>query len=118
MGGGVIDWDSNYRGEGHFEGAPPWNIGEPQPELAALIADGRKVEARQRLDLGTHPLRPADDPDARSCSFHSPVASATSANCGAASEPRPASSTSARSPSAASAAPLPSLRASRSSAST
>jgi SAM-dependent methyltransferase len=36
-----IDWDSTYRGEGGFDGAPPWNIGEPQPELAALIADGK-----------------------------------------------------------------------------
>ena len=26
----------------------------------ALVADGRKVDARQRLDLDTHPLRPAD----------------------------------------------------------
>jgi SAM-dependent methyltransferase len=37
----VIDWDSAYREEGHFEGPPPWNIGEPQPELAALIRDGK-----------------------------------------------------------------------------
>ncbi|MGZ4583525.1 MAG: class I SAM-dependent methyltransferase [Mycobacterium sp.] len=37
----VMDWDSVYREEGEFEGPPPWNIGEPQPELAALIADGR-----------------------------------------------------------------------------
>ena len=38
----VMDWDSAYRGESPgFEGAPPWNIGEPQPELAALIAAGR-----------------------------------------------------------------------------
>jgi SAM-dependent methyltransferase len=37
----VIDWDSAYREEGEFEGPPPWNIGEPQPELAALIADGK-----------------------------------------------------------------------------
>jgi SAM-dependent methyltransferase len=36
----VMDWDSVYRGETQFEGAPPWNIGEPQPELAALIAAG------------------------------------------------------------------------------
>jgi SAM-dependent methyltransferase len=36
-----IDWDSAYRGEGDFDGAPPWNIGEPQPELAALIAAGK-----------------------------------------------------------------------------
>ncbi|HTX96868.1 MAG TPA: class I SAM-dependent methyltransferase [Mycobacterium sp.] len=37
----VTDWDSAYREQAHFEGPPPWNIGEPQPELAALIADGR-----------------------------------------------------------------------------
>ena len=37
----VIDWDSVYREEGEFEGPPPWNIGEPQPELAALIAAGK-----------------------------------------------------------------------------
>lgn len=36
-----IDWDSAYRGEADFDGPPPWNIGEPQPELAALIADGK-----------------------------------------------------------------------------
>jgi SAM-dependent methyltransferase len=35
------DWDSTYRGESAFGGPPPWNIGEPQPELAALIAQGR-----------------------------------------------------------------------------
>ncbi len=35
------DWDDAYRGQGAFEGPPPWNIGEPQPELAALIAEGR-----------------------------------------------------------------------------
>ena len=32
-----MDWDSFYR----QDAAPPWSIGEPQPELAALIADGR-----------------------------------------------------------------------------
>ncbi|UXA17719.1 cyclopropane-fatty-acyl-phospholipid synthase family protein [Mycobacterium sp. SMC-4] len=37
----VMDWDSAYRGEGDFEGEPPWNIGEPQPELAALWRAGR-----------------------------------------------------------------------------
>ncbi|OBF14096.1 class I SAM-dependent methyltransferase [Mycobacterium sp. ACS4331] len=37
----VMDWDDAYRGEGKFEGPPPWNIGEPQPELAALIDAGR-----------------------------------------------------------------------------
>jgi len=36
-----MDWDSAYREEAHFEGPPPWNIGEPQPELAALIAAGK-----------------------------------------------------------------------------
>jgi SAM-dependent methyltransferase len=41
MDSNVLDWDSAYRGEGNFDGAPPWNIGEPQPELAALIADGK-----------------------------------------------------------------------------
>lgn len=35
-----MDWDSAYREEGEFEGPPPWNVGEPQPELAALIAAG------------------------------------------------------------------------------
>ena len=37
----VMDWDSVYREQGEFEGPPPWNIGEPQPELAALIAAGQ-----------------------------------------------------------------------------
>jgi SAM-dependent methyltransferase len=37
----VMDWDSAYREQGRFEGPPPWNIGEPQPELAALVADGK-----------------------------------------------------------------------------
>lgn len=32
-----MDWDSAYRQEAGFTGAPPWNIGEPQPELAAII---------------------------------------------------------------------------------
>jgi SAM-dependent methyltransferase len=36
-----MDWDSAYRGQGEFEGPPPWNIGEPQPELAALVAAGK-----------------------------------------------------------------------------
>ncbi len=36
-----MDWDSAYRGQGEFEGPPPWNIGEPQPELAALMAAGK-----------------------------------------------------------------------------
>src|SRR5690349_14015500 len=37
----VMDWDSAYRQEAGFDGPPPWNIGEPQPELAALAAAGR-----------------------------------------------------------------------------
>ncbi len=45
-----MDWDSTYRGESDFGGEPPWNIGEPQPELAALIAAG-KVRS-EVLDAG------------------------------------------------------------------
>lgn len=37
----VMDWDSAYRHAGPFEGPPPWNIGEPQPELTALIESGK-----------------------------------------------------------------------------
>jgi ubiquinone/menaquinone biosynthesis C-methylase UbiE len=37
----VMNWDSAYRQEGGFEGPPPWNIGEPQPELAALMRAGK-----------------------------------------------------------------------------
>lgn len=37
----VMDWDSVYREQGQFEGPPPWNIGEPQPEIAGLIQAGR-----------------------------------------------------------------------------
>ena len=36
----VMDWDSAYRQAEGFDGPPPWNIGEPQPELAALAAAG------------------------------------------------------------------------------
>jgi SAM-dependent methyltransferase len=36
-----MDWDSAYREQARFEGPPPWNIGEPQPELAALVAAGK-----------------------------------------------------------------------------
>ncbi|MGX9788538.1 class I SAM-dependent methyltransferase [Mycobacterium sp. MMS18-G62] len=36
----VMDWDDAYR-EQVFEGPPPWNIGEPQPELAALHRAGK-----------------------------------------------------------------------------
>src|SRR6202012_781688 len=35
---------------GEFEGPPPWNIGEPQPELAALVDGGRF--ASDVLDAG------------------------------------------------------------------
>ncbi len=41
MSSDLTDWDNEYRGQGQFEGPPPWNIGEPQPELAALIAAGK-----------------------------------------------------------------------------
>src|ERR1700682_4229156 len=37
----VMDWDGAYREQGVFEGPPPWNIGEPQPEIAALIGQGK-----------------------------------------------------------------------------
>ena len=37
----VMDWDSAYRQQGVFEGPPPWNIGEPQPEITALIRAGQ-----------------------------------------------------------------------------
>ena len=37
----ILDWDGVYREQGQFEGPPPWNIGEPQPELAALMAAGK-----------------------------------------------------------------------------
>ncbi len=37
----VMDWDDAYQQQGRFEGPPPWNIGEPQPELAALIRAGK-----------------------------------------------------------------------------
>ena len=37
----VMDWDGAYREDGVFEGPPPWNIGEPQPELAALHRAGK-----------------------------------------------------------------------------
>jgi SAM-dependent methyltransferase len=37
----LMDWDSIYREEGGFPGPPPWNIGEPQPELTTLIRDGK-----------------------------------------------------------------------------
>lgn len=37
----VMDWEGAYRQEGVFTGPPPWNIGEPQPELAALHRAGK-----------------------------------------------------------------------------
>jgi SAM-dependent methyltransferase len=38
----IMDWDSVYRQEGGvFEGPPPWNIGEPQPEVAELVRAGK-----------------------------------------------------------------------------
>ncbi|HEX7322871.1 MAG TPA: class I SAM-dependent methyltransferase [Mycobacterium sp.] len=36
-----MDWDSIYREEGIFAGPPPWNIGEPQPELLELLSTAR-----------------------------------------------------------------------------
>lgn len=36
-----MDWDGVYRQEGVFTGPPPWNIGEPQPELATLHQAGK-----------------------------------------------------------------------------
>lgn len=37
----VMDWESAYRQQGTFAGPPPWNIGEPQPELVPLIGTAR-----------------------------------------------------------------------------
>lgn len=37
----VMQWDDAYQESGHFQGPPPWNIGEPQPELAELIKNGK-----------------------------------------------------------------------------
>jgi SAM-dependent methyltransferase len=47
----IIDWDSVYRQESEVLAGPaPWNIGEPQPELATLI---RQVKFRSDvLDAG------------------------------------------------------------------
>jgi SAM-dependent methyltransferase len=36
----VMDWDAAYRNE-VFGGPPPWNIGEPQPEIVELMRQGR-----------------------------------------------------------------------------
>ncbi|OBK20438.1 SAM-dependent methyltransferase [Mycobacterium asiaticum] len=35
----TMDWDDAYK-EKIFQAPPPWNIGEPQPDLAAVIAAG------------------------------------------------------------------------------
>lgn len=37
----MMNWDDAYDGSSEFDGEPPWNIGEPQPELAALITAGK-----------------------------------------------------------------------------
>ena len=50
MASDVMDWDSAYRQEAGFAGPPPWNIGEPQPELAAII--GSHVIRDDVLDAG------------------------------------------------------------------
>src|SRR3546814_113018 len=36
-----LEWDDAYRESGQSQGPPPWNIGEPQPEIAALIKTGK-----------------------------------------------------------------------------
>jgi SAM-dependent methyltransferase len=41
MSSAPMDWEDAYQEKAVFEGAPPWNIGEPQPDLAALIAAGK-----------------------------------------------------------------------------
>jgi SAM-dependent methyltransferase len=46
----IMDWDSAYRQQAGFTGQPPWNIGEPQPELAAII--GSDVINDDVLDAG------------------------------------------------------------------
>ena len=45
-----MNWEGAYQQEGVFPGPPPWNIGEPQPELAALIRSG--VVRSDVLDAG------------------------------------------------------------------
>ena len=37
----VMDRDSLHREHDVFERPPPWNVGEPQPELAALVTAGK-----------------------------------------------------------------------------
>lgn len=41
MTGELMNWEAAYCEQGAFEGPPPWNIGEPQPEIAALIRSGK-----------------------------------------------------------------------------
>ena len=38
MASDIMDWDDAYRQEAGLDGPPPWNIGEPQPELVALLS--------------------------------------------------------------------------------
>ena len=45
----VMDWDAAYRNE-IFAGPPPWNIGDAQPEIVALIEAGKL--ASPVLDVG------------------------------------------------------------------
>ena len=37
----VLDWDGPYREQGMVDRPRPWNTGEPQPETAALISQGK-----------------------------------------------------------------------------
>jgi len=68
LGAGLIGlfvwwWLRNYERVTETIDLPPQGEAQYNPLYAlkqALIADGRKVEARQRLDLGAHPLKPAD----------------------------------------------------------
>lgn len=39
MTGELMDWEAIYQQQGTFKGPPPWNIGEPQPEITTLIRD-------------------------------------------------------------------------------
>ena len=54
----AMDWDDAYREEGGFDGPPPWNIGEPQPELAALIVSVAVVAVTTVLLGDTMPGSP------------------------------------------------------------
>ena len=59
VGGFVWWWLHTYERVTETIDLPPQGEALYNPLYAlkqALIADGRKVEARQRLDLGTHPL--------------------------------------------------------------